>query len=128
MFNITLKFFSFFNKGPPANWVAHITRDFLTCYPCSYYSSILKLNQPLRKINHGQKTLFYIAPNIWNSSQIPWKQQRDLIPTNTTSEKIFLTEWKISKAIYHIATSAWLYTFSFTIFLLLSLLLSLLLL
>ena len=27
---------------PPSNWVAHITRDFLTCYSCSYYSSMLK--------------------------------------------------------------------------------------
>ena len=43
MFNITSKFFSFFNNKPPASWFAHITRDFLTCYSCSYYgSSIFK--------------------------------------------------------------------------------------
>ena len=38
IFNITSKYFSFFNNTPPAWWVAHITRRFLTCYPCLYYS------------------------------------------------------------------------------------------
>ena len=32
MFNITLKYFSFFNNEPPASWVAYVTRDFLPCY------------------------------------------------------------------------------------------------
>ena len=41
MFYITSKYFSFFNNKPPASWVAHITRDFLTCYSCSYYSSMV---------------------------------------------------------------------------------------
>ena len=41
IFNITSKYFSFFNNKPPASWVAHITRDFLTCYSTSYYSSML---------------------------------------------------------------------------------------
>ena len=40
MSSITSKHFSFFNNKPPASWVAHITRDFLTCYSCSYYSSM----------------------------------------------------------------------------------------
>ena len=40
MFNITSKYFSFFNSKPPANWVVHITMDFLTYYSCSYYSSM----------------------------------------------------------------------------------------
>ena len=43
MFNITSKYFSFFNNKPPASWVAHITRDFLICYSCSYYSSMIVL-------------------------------------------------------------------------------------
>ena len=38
MFNITSKYFSFFNNKPPATWVGHIARDFLTCYSCLYYS------------------------------------------------------------------------------------------
>ena len=41
MFNITSKYFSFFNNKPPASWIAHITRDFLTCYSCWYYSSMM---------------------------------------------------------------------------------------
>ena len=42
MFNITSKYFSFFNNKPPASRVAHITRDFLACYFCPYYSSMLQ--------------------------------------------------------------------------------------
>ena len=37
--NINLKCFSFFNNIPPASWVAHITKDFITCYSCSWNSS-----------------------------------------------------------------------------------------
>ena len=40
MFNITSKYFSFFNNKPSASLVAHITRDFFTCYFCLYYSSM----------------------------------------------------------------------------------------
>ena len=36
MFNIISKYFTFFNNKLPASWVAHITRDFLRCYSCSY--------------------------------------------------------------------------------------------
>ena len=42
MFNITSKYFSIFNNKPPARWVAHIARDFLKCYSCSYYSSVVQ--------------------------------------------------------------------------------------
>ena len=42
-FSITSKYFSFFENMLPASCVAHITRDFLTCYSCSYYSSMLYL-------------------------------------------------------------------------------------
>ena len=40
MFNKTSKYFSFFNIKPPASWLGHITRNFLTCYSCLCYSSI----------------------------------------------------------------------------------------
>ena len=29
-------------------------------------TSLLKLNQPLQRSNHGQKNISYIAPIIWN--------------------------------------------------------------
>ena len=29
-------------------------------------TSLFKLSQPLRKTNHGQKYLSYVAPSIWN--------------------------------------------------------------
>ena len=41
MFNITSKYFSFYSNKLPASLVAHITRDFLACYSCSYYSSMV---------------------------------------------------------------------------------------
>ena len=44
MFNITSKYFSIVNNKPPPRWVAHITRDFLTCYSCLYYNSMLATN------------------------------------------------------------------------------------
>ena len=28
---------------------------------------LLNLNQPLGRTNHGQKNIFYIAPNIWKN-------------------------------------------------------------
>ena len=43
MFNITLKYFRIFNNKQPESLVADIIRDFLTCYSCSYYSSMERL-------------------------------------------------------------------------------------
>ena len=40
MCNISSKCFSIFNDKPPGSWASHITTDFLTCYPCSYHSSM----------------------------------------------------------------------------------------
>ena len=41
MFNITLKYFNFFSNTAPVSGIAHITRDFFTCYSCSYYISMI---------------------------------------------------------------------------------------
>ena len=41
MFDVTLKYFNIFSNKPPASWVAYITRNFLTYYPCWYYSSMI---------------------------------------------------------------------------------------
>ena len=41
MLIIASKYFSFFNNKPPASWMAHIIKDFLTCYSCSYHSSMI---------------------------------------------------------------------------------------
>ena len=38
--SITSEYFSFFNNKPPVSWVVYVTRDFLRCYSCSYYTSI----------------------------------------------------------------------------------------
>ena len=37
-FHIISKYFCIFNNKTLASWVAHMTREFLTCYYCSYYS------------------------------------------------------------------------------------------
>ena len=41
--NVSRKFkmFLHFNNKQPASWVAHTANDFLTCYSCSYYSSMV---------------------------------------------------------------------------------------
>ena len=47
IFNITSKYFSIFSNKPPAGWVAHITRYFITCYSSLYYSFILTFRQTI---------------------------------------------------------------------------------
>ena len=42
MFNITSKYFRFFDNTSPANGFTHITRDFLTCYSRLYHGSMGK--------------------------------------------------------------------------------------
>ena len=47
------KYFNFFNNKPPASWVAHITRDFLTCHSYStlFYSIFITLLRNERFLN-----------------------------------------------------------------------------
>ena len=42
IFDITSKNFYIFSNTPPTSQVAHITRDFGTCYSCSHYSFMHK--------------------------------------------------------------------------------------
>ena len=42
MFNVTLKYFTTFNKTQCASWVGYITRDFWHFIPIFYYSSMNK--------------------------------------------------------------------------------------
>ena len=49
MFNVTSEDFSFCNNTLRASRVVHVTRDFLTCYFCSHYSSML-----------GSMTILYV--------------------------------------------------------------------
>ena len=71
MFNITSKYFSFFNHELSTSWVAHITRNFLTYYSCSYYISMFSNNRKSLKsscwhwkmtcINWGFKWMFELC-------------------------------------------------------------------
>ena len=63
-FNITSIYFSMFNNKPPASWVAHITRDFLTCYSCSYYSSMFTVTYSDRSITNEDQTLKLNSCNL----------------------------------------------------------------
>ena len=71
IFNITSKYFSFFNNKPPARWVVLMTMDFLICYSCSHYSSSFLVQPPL----FYQPLLFYgkilnpASPFFWNTSK-----------------------------------------------------------
>ena len=51
MFNISSKYFNFFNNTRPANCVAHVARDFFTL-SCSYYSFMLASTVTLELNTH----------------------------------------------------------------------------
>ena len=71
MFNITTKHLSFFNNKPPASWVMHIGRDFLTCYSCSYYSSMIMSTFLRQYLNISGVFSVSEKDNIWNK-RILW--------------------------------------------------------
>ena len=52
-------------------------------------TSLFKLSQPLRKTNHGQKSLSYVAPSIWNKLPDFLKTTDSSTRTNTELKSIF---------------------------------------
>ena len=50
-------------------------------------ASLLKLNQSLRRTDHGQNNISYVGPIIWNNLPNSWKQQ--LILTHRVKEHFF---------------------------------------
>ena len=72
MFSITSKYFSFFNNTPPACWVAHITRDFLTCYSCSRLKQTMNCGKYMTDwlLNVHRDLINYCGKNVnekWKS-------------------------------------------------------------
>ena len=57
-------------------------------------ASFLKLNQPLRNTNHGQKALSYMAPYIWNSLPVSLKATKGLNTYKHRIKKHFLDRMK----------------------------------
>ena len=57
-------------------------------------ASFLKLNQHLRNTNHGQKTLFYMTPYIWNSLPVSLKATEGLNTFKHRKKKHFLHRMK----------------------------------
>ena len=78
LFNIPSKYFSFFNNKRPASWVAHKTRDFLTCYSCWYYSST--------SISRKRKTLWREHMKSFVSCFVIKSINRSFIMLNTIME------------------------------------------
>ena len=51
--SLETKYFRILDNKPPGSWVAHITRDFITCYSSSYYSFMLASTAPgTQGLNH----------------------------------------------------------------------------
>ena len=80
-FNITSKYFSFFNNKPPTSWVAHITRDFLTYYSCLYYSFMIYFKCKMQILNKNFSTfatvimirsLIHFLLCYWNMQSSPY--------------------------------------------------------
>ena len=72
MFSITSKYFSFFNNTPPACWVTHITRDFLTCYSCSRLKQTMNCGKYMTDwlLNVHRDLINYCGKNVnekWKS-------------------------------------------------------------
>ena len=71
MFHTTSKYFSFFNNKPPASWVVHIPKDFLTGYSCSYYSSMaVYIPSCYTKLQNNITVVLYLHPH-----PILWKRR-----------------------------------------------------
>ena len=74
MSNISSKYFSILSNAPPASWVAHITRDFLTCYSYSNFSSIVLWRWRVEgqkgttdtKFINGTLQIHVLNCNTWN--------------------------------------------------------------
>ena len=92
IFNITSKYFSFFNNKPPANWIAHITKVFLSCYSCSYYSSMLVIKR---------YDLNYF--DYWTEKKYNWK-------------KIFVCHNVFQRRINQIDDKWWIYHFKYILY------------
>ena len=93
MFNVTSKYFSFFNNKPPKSWVAHITRDFLTCYFCSYYSSMVYPLYSCAVITNVAKKFFQLLDLHF----LPSKKFHKILNTNNVKESYCCTQnvWNI---------------------------------
>ena len=84
--------FNFFNNRSPAymNDVLKPAGHPIT----NTRASFLKLIQPLRNTNYGQKTLSYLAPNIWNSLPVSLKATEGLNTYKHKMKKHFLNRMK----------------------------------
>ena len=87
---ITSTTFKFFNRSPAYMNVFKPTGHPIT----NTWASFLKLIQPLRNTNYRQKTLSYLAPNIWNSLPVSLKATEGLNTYKHKIKKHFLNRMK----------------------------------
>ena len=93
MFNITSKYFSFFNNKPPKSWFAHITKDLLTHYFCSYYSSMVYPLYSCAVITNVAKKFFQLLDLHF----LPSKKFHKILNTNNVKASYCCTQsvWNI---------------------------------
>ena len=92
--NVASKYFSFFNNKPPASWVTHITKNFLTCYS----SNILLILLPylMTETSKSQKKCSVKFPK--NSiSQIEMKKNFVKIKFRESRPELFLSFRSLSQ-------------------------------
>ena len=68
-------------------------------------ASFIKLIQPLRNTNYGQKTPSYLAPNTWNSLPVSLKATDGLNTYKDKIKKNFLSKIKNNESDIYIAIS-----------------------
>ena len=84
--------FNFFNNRSPA-YMNNVFKP--AGHPnTNTRASFLKLIQPFRKTNYGQKILSYLAPNIWNSIAVYLKATEGLNTYKHKMKKHFLNRIK----------------------------------
>ena len=94
--------FKFFNNRSPA----YINVFKPSGHPITNARApFLKLIQPLQNTNYGQKTLSYLAPNIWNSLPVSLKATEGLNTYKHKMEKHFLNRMRNNESDIYIAIS-----------------------
>ena len=96
--NITSKHFCIINKTPSTSWVTHIRRNFLTCYSCLYYSSMLALTfllKFLRKYYLEKVRLLGPMKDVQEvQTKVEWLYGQKLMTPNVTFQGVISIETK----------------------------------
>ena len=101
--------FKFFNSRSPAYDVFKLASHPNTNTTVSF----LKLMQPLQNTNYGEKTLSYLAPNIWNSLPVYLKATESLSTYKHKIKKHFLDRMKNDESDIYIYIYIYIYMYCY---------------